>query len=80
MNWPELIKQARLSLGENQTQFAKRFNVATNTVSRWETGAYEISLAAVEWLIANKFMREIRICPRCGGRGIVNEDKELVKS
>jgi len=35
---PERIRQIRLSLGENQIQFAKRLGVRNNTVSRWEIG------------------------------------------
>jgi DNA-binding transcriptional regulator YiaG len=38
INWPKLIKDARLNLGETQERFAKRFAVTTNTVSRWGNG------------------------------------------
>lgn len=73
MNWPHMIKTARNRLGETQEQFAKRFAVAPNTVSRWESGTYEVSLAAVEWLLQYSVMSEMKVCPRCGGVGIVNE-------
>jgi transcriptional regulator with XRE-family HTH domain len=79
INWPKLIKDARQALGETQEQFAKRFAVATNTVSRWETGAYEVSLDAVEWLMNYSMSNTIRSCPRCGGKGIINETLEAVK-
>lgn len=78
MNWGEMIKTARLRLGESQEKFAKRFAVATNTVSRWETGSYDVSLEAVEWLLEYSTKQQIRICPRCGGKGIVNEPEETI--
>lgn len=80
INWAKLVKDARLNLGETQERFAKRFAVATNTVSRWETGAYEISLDAVEWLLNYSMSNAIRSCPRCGGKGIINEPVEPVTS
>lgn len=70
MDWPALIKAARLRLGETQAQFAKRFGVATNTVSRWETGAYDISLEAIDWLLESMSMKPA-LCPRCAGTGLV---------
>jgi transcriptional regulator with XRE-family HTH domain len=76
INWPKLIKDARLNLGETQERFAKRFAVTTNTVSRWETGTYQISLDAVEWLLEYSTSSAIRSCPRCGGKGIINEPQE----
>ena len=79
-NWPEMIKQARTRLGETQEKFAKRFAVATNTVSRWETGTYDVSIEAIEWLMEYSLMKEMRVCPRCGGCGVVCEDSEDTKS
>jgi transcriptional regulator with XRE-family HTH domain len=73
MNWPELIRTARLRLGESQVQFAKRFAVAPNTVSRWENGTYEVSLAAVEWLLTYSMGVTITICPKCKGIGITKK-------
>jgi repressor LexA len=34
----QIIKNLRLSLGLEQDQFAKYFEVSTSTVSNWETG------------------------------------------
>ncbi|MFI2837579.1 helix-turn-helix domain-containing protein [Mycolicibacterium sp. PDY-3] len=76
MNWPLLIKQTRERLGETQEQFAKRFAVTTNTVSRWETGTYQVSLDAVDWLLQYAESREVKCCPRCGGKGIVLEESQ----
>jgi transcriptional regulator with XRE-family HTH domain len=70
MDWPALIKAARLRLGETQTQFAKGFGVAPNTVSRWETGAYEVSLEAINWLLESMDKKPM-LCPRCAGTGLV---------
>lgn len=39
----EQVKKARQKLGETQTEFANRFGVATNTISRYETGLYQPS-------------------------------------
>lgn len=71
MDWPKLIKHARLRLGENQTQFAKRFAVNPNTVCRWEVGSNKLSLEAVEWLLDYSFGKEMSVCPTCGGNGLI---------
>lgn len=73
MNWAKMIRDARTRLGESQEVFARRFGVATNTVSRWETGTYDVSLAAVEWLLTYSEMKEIKTCPLCGGCGLVQQ-------
>lgn len=44
------LKNARKALGESQGTFSKRFSVSTNTVSRWETGAYNLSPEVIWWL------------------------------
>ena len=76
LDWPNMIKAARQNLCETQEEFAKRFDVSTNTISRWETGEYKVSLAAAEWLFRHAIELDIRICPRCGGRGLVCEPIE----
>lgn len=47
----EEIKKCRTSLGENQTQFAKRFRVATNSISRYETGLYQAPYEILLWVL-----------------------------
>lgn len=47
----EQIKKARLKLGESQTQFASRFGVATNSISRYETGTYEAPYEILLWCL-----------------------------
>lgn len=49
-NWPELIKQKRLELGESQTEFGKRFGVSHASVSDWERGISEAPYAVTWWL------------------------------
>lgn len=73
-NWSALLKTTRLKLGESQEQFAHRFMVTTNTVSRWETGTYALSLEAIEWVMDYVLRQEVKVCPRCGGKGIVCEE------
>lgn len=72
-NWPGMIKNARTRLGETQEKFAKRFAVAPNTVSRWETGTYDVSIDVIEWLLEYTLMKDVKVCPRCGGCGVVSE-------
>lgn len=55
----EEIKKCRLKLGESQTVFAKRFGVATNTISRYETGHYQASYEIILWvLIENNTIKD----------------------
>jgi transcriptional regulator with XRE-family HTH domain len=72
-DWAGALKTARLKLGESQEIFARRFMVTTNTVSRWETGDYRLSIEALEWVMDYALKREVRVCPRCAGKGVVNE-------
>lgn len=78
-DWPEMVKTARIKLGETQEKFAHRFAVATNTVSRWETGTYDVPIEVVEWLLYYTEMRDLKVCPRCAGCGVVSESTDEVK-
>lgn len=40
----ETIRSYRTEAGESQAKLAKALRVATNTISRWETGTYQVSL------------------------------------
>lgn len=51
MNFPQLIKSARKTLGETQEQFAARFSTQANTVSRWETGSYQAPYEVLEFAL-----------------------------
>jgi transcriptional regulator with XRE-family HTH domain len=73
MDWPRIVKTARLSLNETQEKFAARFGVSTNTVSRWETGIYSVPLDVVDWLLRDTKDIDFRVCPRCAGRGLIRE-------
>jgi transcriptional regulator with XRE-family HTH domain len=72
-NWPKMIKIARERLGETQTKFAQRFAVTPNTVSRWETGTYSLSVEAIEWLLRYSKQEFCKVCPRCNGIGLISE-------
>ena len=60
MATPDEIKAFRLSLGENQTQFAARFGVDQSTISRWETEGIVTGLAHVA---VESVMRELKPAP-----------------
>ncbi len=67
MKIKNLIKTTRERHGETQTEFAKRFSTTANTISRWETGAYDVPNWVIELLLSNS---EKRItCPKCQGVG-----------
>jgi transcriptional regulator with XRE-family HTH domain len=70
-NWPKVIREAREFHGESQAEFAKRFKVSTNTVSRWETGTYKPSLVVIDWILDEKLFGAIKTCPTCGGKGSI---------
>jgi len=44
------IKELRKNSGLSQTELADEFGIATNTVSRWETGTYKPSVEDLERL------------------------------
>ena len=67
MKLANLIKTTRERYGETQVEFAKRFNTTANTISRWETGMYEVPNKVIE-LILSDSEKEV-VCPRCQGRG-----------
>lgn len=69
MNFPDLIKTTRKALGENQAEFAKRFNTQANTVSRWESGQYQAPYEALSFVVG--YARNVvwSVCPRCKGTG-----------
>ena len=46
----DLIKALRLYMGLTQVQFAQRLGVYQQTVSQWEKGAYEPTLATSKYL------------------------------
>jgi DNA-binding XRE family transcriptional regulator len=46
----ELIKALRLHMGLTQAEFAERLGVYQQTVSQWEKGAYEPTLATSKYL------------------------------
>jgi len=73
--WGQALKVKRIALGETQTQFAARFSTTPNTVSRWETGEYSVPAEVAWWLTHNSEIP--RICPRCGGGGIVQNELPL---
>jgi DNA-binding transcriptional regulator YiaG len=43
------VRQLRSSLGESQAEFAQRFNVSQNLVSRWETNKSQPPQEVLEW-------------------------------
>lgn len=53
-NWSPLVKKYREVRGLTQAQLASQLNVAANTVSRWETGAYEVS-GEFTWVLTEEF-------------------------
>ncbi len=63
----EIVKQFRKELGETQTQFGDRFGVTANTVSRWESGIYQVPNAVIEKIAQPLFTYEI--CDKCHGQG-----------
>lgn len=73
MNWQQLIKTARERLGETQEEFAARFAVSPNTVSRWESGTYKVSLEAVDWIFKHYLNQQILTCPTCHGKGLIEQ-------
>lgn len=52
MTWPQYLRQARLSLGFTQKQWAARWSVHWTTVARWESGKQTMP-AVVTWWLAN---------------------------
>ena len=60
LNFPELIKSARLKLGETQAEFGKRFGVSHASVSQWETGVSQASYKVISFVVANYLLYEIR--------------------
>lgn len=52
--WPQLLREYRDQTGLTQGQLALQFDTHANTISRWESGKYEIS-AEVTWFLANHF-------------------------
>lgn len=52
MTWPQYLRQARLSLGYTQQQWAEKWNVHRITVVRWESGEQTMP-AVVTWWLAN---------------------------
>jgi len=71
MTIKELIKQIRKEQGDTQLQFAKKFNTSANTVSRWESGKYEVPNRVLE-VILNQNAIEV-ICSKCMGTGKVKK-------
>lgn len=73
MNFPKLIKQTRVALGESQAEFAKRFKTHANTVSRWESGKYQASYECLSFVVG--YARDLvwSICPRCNGTGRIRK-------
>ena len=65
----QLVLDSRRALGETQEIFAKRFKVHANTVSRWETGTYDVP----SFIILRLLMDESKPlkCPRCKGKGTI---------
>lgn len=71
MKLKDLIKQTRRNFGESQEQFAIRFKTTANTISRWETGIYEVPNVVVEALLEDKYIKVI--CPYCMGNGTIKK-------
>jgi DNA-binding transcriptional regulator YiaG len=71
MNFPLLIKQTRIALGETQAEFAERFATQANTVSRWESGQYQASYECLSFVVG--YARDLvwSACPHCNGTGRV---------
>jgi hypothetical protein len=71
MNFPLLIKQTRIALGETQAEFAERFATQANTVSRWESGQYQASYECLSFVVG--YARDLvwSACPHCKGTGRV---------
>lgn len=64
-----MILKTRQQLMETQSEFAKRYGVSTNTVCRWETGAYQVPASVIEKLLENLVYE--KPCPVCDGSGMV---------
>jgi len=67
MKIKKLLKRTRERYGETQEQFAKRFDTTANTISRWETGAYEVPNRVIESIFGES-LKEID-CVACNGTG-----------
>jgi len=64
----ELIKQTRKEQGLSQLQFAKYFKTTANTVSRWESGKYEVPNRVLEVILSENAIEVI--CSKCMGTGM----------
>lgn len=64
----QIVADSRMLLSKTQARFAKRFRVHPNTVSRWETGTYDVPSKVILALL-EQF--ETLKCPRCNGRGVI---------
>jgi len=67
MDFPNLIKTTRESLGETQAEFAKRFASHANTVSRWESGQYQAPYVVIAFVVDNAPV--FVSCSHCEGTG-----------
>ncbi len=67
----KLVTDLRKELGESQVTFAKRFSTTANTVSRWESGKYQVPNHVVERMLDRKSVEVI--CSRCMGMGVIEK-------
>ena len=77
MDFPQMIKLTRQAMGETQAEFAKRFGTGGNTVSRWESGAYQAPYAAISFVVEFARDQVWLVCAHCHGTGrLVKKDYE----
>lgn len=67
IDFASLILSTRQQLGESQAEFGRRFGAGGNTVSRWETGVYEPTMPAIQFVLT--FERTEIECRVCKGSG-----------
>lgn len=63
----DIIRKARVFLGETQEQFGARFNVGKAAVSNWEEGRREAPYMVIESCF--EVLEMVRICDKCNGTG-----------
>ena len=53
MNFPAMVKKVRTSLNETQEEFGRRFGTKANTVTRWESGQYQVTPQVIAFCLSH---------------------------
>lgn len=69
MDFPKLIKEKRLSLGESQRVFGLRFKRTSTAVSLWEKGERQAPYEVLSLVFGEETEEKVIICPTCKGEG-----------